>query len=98
MARVCECGNFCVFRTEVERAKETGDFLVGETGHGVKSTLVAERCLKNTEGRKKEEESALLLFITANEKATKISDGKSGVKKLSAATATDGRGRSASDE
>ena len=53
---------------------------------------MSEEILKG--GERKEEESAQLLFIMANEKATKISDGKKWRKKRSVGrTDADGRRR-----
>ena len=52
---------------------------------------MSEEILKG--GERKEEESAQLLFIMANEKATKISDGKKVAQKEE--SREDGRGRTA---
>ena len=52
---------------------------------------MSEEILKG--GERKEEESAQLLFIMANEKATKISDGKKVAQKEE--RREDGRGRTA---
>ena len=55
---------------------------------------MSEEILKG--GERKEEESAQLLFIMANEKATKISDGKKWRKKRSVGR-TEGRRTPTSD-
>ena len=55
---------------------------------------MSEEILKGRE--RKEEESAQLLFITANEKATKISDGKKVAQKEE--RREDGRTANADDE